>query len=107
MVSAVINYFLVLFFKCPCSLSRGLNVVSFFLGISGYKRKRKGSRSPTFKTKANENVCKDHTAIEVKSLKSNGDQTAVAQVLLNIKYVSVVIHVTTWFISYAWDACII
>lgn len=87
MVSAVILtasliYFLVLFFKCPCSLSRGLNVVSFSLGISGYKRKRKGSRSPTFKTKANENVCKDHTAIEVKS---NGDQTAVAQVLLNIK----------------------
>ncbi|XP_067027578.1 cysteine-rich protein 2-binding protein-like isoform X4 [Acropora muricata] len=51
------------------------------IGISGYKRKRKGSRSPTFKTKANENVCKDHTAIEVKSLKSNGDQTAVAQSL--------------------------
>lgn len=43
------------------------------IGISGYKRKRKGSRS--------ENVCKDHTTIEVKSLKSNGDQTAVAQSL--------------------------
>lgn len=59
-----------------CTISRGLNVISFSLGISGYKRKRKGSRS--------ENVCKDHTTIEVKSLKSNGDQTAVAQVLLNI-----------------------
>lgn len=81
--AAVDNFcFLVLDFNCPCPLSTGLNVISFSLGISGYKHKRKGSHSPTCKTKANENVCKDHTTFEIKPLELDGDQTAVAQVLL-------------------------